>query len=129
MKNDLQQELNKLWAATILNYEIDILKNFISMNLCVLENSQKTFYKLTISNIATLYFLNDDPDYRHHFSDWEYLELTSIGILPKSIPISCGRKIFSDQNSSTVNMCLEVWNQVIYIEAGTICINDRLYEI
>lgn len=129
MKNDLQQELNQLWAATILNYEIDILKNFISMDLCVLENSQKTFYKLTISNIATRYFFNDDLDYRYNFADWEYLELTSIAILPKSIPISCGRKIFSDQNSSTVNMCLEVSNQVIYIEAGTICINDRLYEI
>ncbi|AUW96719.1 YxiG family protein [Streptococcus pluranimalium] len=126
MVHNLEENLNNLWGATILEYNMDLFRNNLNMQLKLLDGGNESFHTLNFKNISTAYFLNDVDDFKYVITDMEYLELTAIELLDEESPL-----IFQGnaQNNSKVNVIMEIWNQVLFLETNSIEVDGIEFEL
>lgn len=65
-------------------------------------------------------------DFKYIFPKMKYLELTSIVLLDGQTPINYHQ---NNQNNSKVNMFLEIWSQVLFIETDSIEVDGLEFKI
>jgi hypothetical protein len=117
MHNNLEGKLSNLWGSTILEYNMDLFRNSLEMKLRLRDGENESFHTLNLRNISTAYFLNDVGDFKYLFPEMEYLELTSIELLDEKTSVLYPSNA---QNNSKVNMFMEIWNQVLFLETNNI---------
>ncbi len=136
----LRNELNKLEEGRILNLAFDILYHSINLKVKVyqLEEKFETF-NVIFSHVSSFYFVNDIGEER--FNMWEpdpddTKELTSIGYYKSgigNIKVIAHKGIEGENWAnywySSANFALDLLVGVLFIEARSITINDKTYEV
>ncbi len=140
---NLTNELNKLWEGRILNLEFDILHHKIKFKIKVYRpgtrDEQFDIYNVVFSGVSSFYFLqNTDEDrFRTYDPDpGDTTELTTIGyykdgigkikIVTREGDEDAG---WASQWYSSANFALELDPSALFIEARSITINDKTYEV
>lgn len=133
-ESELQKKLNELWAGIIEYFQINILKNTISFSIEVIENGQKNKYNLIFNRVSSYYFVHDSGEQRYNILDPEegdYLELTSIDYYKDGLDIKMKSltEEWAKQYYSNANFVLEIWNSMLFIEAKSVAINEKIFEV
>lgn len=130
MKEKIQEKLDMLWGSQIISYHFAPFTNQLNMELQVNDFETYTKYTIKISEISSFYFLNDIAQFRKDIQHMDYLELTTIFLLEKPTKIKFGTfpSSFNKNQSTQVNLCLEVWSQALYLEASKIEIDGEVFE-
>lgn len=134
-KDEIQNELNALWAGVIKSYEFDILHHRISLNVVVIENGQNSNHHITFKGVSSYHFYHDSGERRLCYlepDNDDYLELTSIQYFKNGIG-----NIYTESSSekwakkyySNANFTLEIWNSMLFIESNKIILNDIEYDL
>lgn len=133
-ENKLQNKLNELWSGIIKYYQINILDNTINFNIEVIENGQSNKYDLVFNKVSSYYFVHNREEQRHSITDpdeGDYLELTSIEYYKNGLDIKMKSltEDWSKQYYSNANFILEIWNSMLFIEAKSVAINEKVFEV
>lgn len=133
-ESELQNKLNELWGGVIEFFEVDILNNSISLSIKVIDNGQENKYNLVFNRVSSYYFVHDSGEQRYNLFDPEegdYLELTSIDYYKGGLNIKL-ESLTEDwvkQYYSNPNFVLEIWSSMLFIEAKSVIINGRIFEV
>ena len=135
---DVQAKLNKLWGAKIKQIQFSLIKDYIYLELEMLDFGNKSGCIIEFLDVSAMYYVNDEEESRYDFYDREsveYLELTSFSILKENkelgnikfnLPLE---KEWSKNYNSKINIVIEIWNSVLCIEARKIVINREVFSL
>lgn len=126
--NDL---LRQFEYCKVLDYDLDILHNEFRL---VLEHYADGKQTLIFKEVSTFYFINDETDKRRMIYNpiaEKGLETSDIGLLDDSIMINLASDTtdWAEKYSGAGNVFIEIWDQLIIIEAKSIDINGRIVDI
>jgi hypothetical protein len=134
--SELEILLNKLESTEISSIDFDLLKNKITINVVSVEDETTIEeYRIEFIKVSAFFFVEAPGKNRLEIIDYEpgdYLELTSIGYYKKGIgEISIKNKIekWVENYRSNFNFGLEIWSSMLLIEAGSIKINGRKFNV
>jgi hypothetical protein len=126
----LVKAINKLWAAKVIKYDFDINDMKISFELSIVEKDKEIIYELEFYDVKSFYYLNSSKTPRS-LIPWENIELTEIHYITEFDEI-----IYTSKNKKTItkissnpNFYLELWSDVLLIEAGKIKIDGNEFEL
>ncbi|AWV32364.1 hypothetical protein [Paenibacillus odorifer] len=126
---ELQDNLNKLWASIIEKQVIDIFNHFILFEIKSINNGEVSFHQLKFNNVKSIYYINDQLPFEPEEDD--YLELTSV-LFEKErtneIKVSSKSKEYSYLTSNS-NFLIEIWGRELLIEASSVEIDGKLFEV
>ncbi len=136
----LTNELDKLEEGRILNLEFDILYHSINLKIKVYQSEEKfEIFNIIFSNVSSFYFVSDIG--KERFNMWEpdpgdTKELDSIGYYKSgigSIKVTAHKGMKGENWAnywySSANFALELLIGALFIEARSITINDKTYEV
>lgn len=126
---DIQDYLNCLWSGIIENHVIDIFNHSILFDINVVNNGEEIHHQLKFSNVKALYYLNDQSPFEPE--DDDYLELTSVTFQKektKRINVSCVSNEYPHL-ATKANFSLEIWGREMLIEASSVEIDGKLFEV
>jgi hypothetical protein len=128
--NIIQNKLNEIFETKITFYKFDLLNNKITMDLEKIENGIITNHKLELEKISTAYFINNTSNKRKNIFEPEeddYLELTSLNILEKSVLFRIESDIEQWLNNycGMGNLILEIWSNIIILEVQIIRLDEK----
>jgi|AKZA01.1.fsa_nt_gi hypothetical protein len=129
----LQKQLNLLWASKVIAYHFDMLLNKILFILETVDNGEINMYELSINSVSLFYFINNVSDSRKNIfvpDDDDYLEFTSINILEDvKVLAESQQNSWINQYNGEVNVCIEIWNKLLVIEASSLELNNINYSL
>lgn len=129
----LKYIMRKYRGYKILDYSFDLLENRVTINLYASDNlNDIRKIPVIISDVSVLYFINDDTQYRRTInvktSNTVY-DLSSFGVVEKNIKINLidYDETYLENCCGEANIIIEVYSQIILIEARKITIDDKEY--
>ena len=131
----LKKDLNQLWAGVMENITFDPLKNNIILQVKVIENAKEENFKVEFDGVSAFYWVRNNGNKRFNLplpDEGDFLELTSIDYFGGGIGeilIESASYEWAKQYFSSANFALEIWSSMLFIEAKSITINDKLFEI
>lgn len=123
---DLVQALDSVWGTILTAFSWDPVKQ--SLTLEVTNPGNKQSHKIEFRKVGC--FLWSAPkDLRG--AEWEYAELTSIGLRPKQdVRVQISGFDDSDEYSAFPQFVIELWDlTVLLVEADAIAVDGRLWEL
>jgi hypothetical protein len=127
----LQEILEYLDEAKILNYDFDMLRNKLHFSLEIIEKKLSIRREVEISGVSTFLFLNEDSKDRKRISEYEegdYLEFTDINLLQNRVDIVFKTdKKWLQRFSGEGNIAIDIWNKLLVLEAKSIILDGNEY--
>ncbi len=127
--NSVQSAFDDLWATVITDISFDIRhKNKFRIDCKNGGTGEKHFVEF--HEVSALYFLSDTTRSRKDLYDCDddyYFELTSIDYIPDCKAKFESTDTYFQQYSSDVNVALDIWERVVFIEAGRVIVNGVEY--
>lgn len=117
--------------SEVISYHLDLLKNeFVFEVNNYLSGVQKAVFK----NVSTFYFIHDDSQNRKNIivpDGSKNLETSDIGILkaPVTIDLKSSNIRWVSDYTGGGNIFIEIWEQLIILEASSVIINGISYEL
>ncbi len=128
--NSVQSAFDDLWATVITDMSFDMM-NKNKFRIDCKDGGTEEKYFVEFHEVSAIYFLNDTTEFRKDFFDDDdedsYLELTSIDYIPDCKAKFESTDTYFKQYSSDVNVALDIWKNVIFIEAGKVIVNGVEY--
>ena len=122
--NSLTESINKLWYNSILEMEVNFLKQKISFKTQSIDNKIIEFHSLVINNFSKLMWVSEQDDVI--LSNCSYLEITSISLC--DIMLSTNSKWLS-QFSNRFNLIIEIWDKALLISTNHITIDGIEFDL
>lgn len=133
---DIQQILDELWGATILDTQLDILKDNMKFILQIIDDGAIKEIKLEFIDVSAFYYVKDDENLRFEFYNREkveFLELTTIyyqdSNMSKVKLDLLDEKEWGSKYSTGINIVMEIWDSVLLVEARQISLNEQLINL
>ena len=117
--------------SEIVSYHIDFLHNEFTLEV---NNSQMGYQKAIFKGVSTFYFIHDQTEKRKNFFPPEQnkvLETSDVGILDNTLEINLNSKSvdWAHDYSGSGNVFIEIWEQLIILEAQIVSINGVDYNL
>ncbi len=131
----INKELDKLWFSIINEFNIDLNKHTIEMNVSRNDGNHMNKYNLRISGITSFYYhdpgsyFNDDVA---STEEWEYAELSEVVYDENKlfkVYVEPKERIISKKESFIPNIVMEIWNCNFLIKAKQLQINNKVYKL
>ncbi|ENB9405629.1 TPA: hypothetical protein ACGW5B_002875 [Bacillus paranthracis] len=133
---DIQQILDELWGATILDTQLDILKDNMKFILQIIDDGAIKEIKLEFIDVSAFYYVKDDENLRFEFYNREkveFLELTTIyyqdSNMSKVKLDLLDEEEWGSKYSTGINIVMEIWDSVLLVEARQISLNEQLINL
>lgn len=133
---DIQQILDELWGATILDTQLDILNDSMKFILQIIDDGAIKEIKLEFIDVSAFYYVKDDENLRFEFYNREkveFLELTTIyyqdSNLSKVKLDLLDEEEWGSKYSTGINIVMEIWDSVLLVEARGISLNEQLINL
>ncbi|HKZ53979.1 MAG TPA: hypothetical protein VJ123_00750 [Anaerolineales bacterium] len=127
----LADSLNRLWDGTIEEFDIDLCSHIISMLISVNYGGEESPHKVVFENVASFYYVAEDGTFRFDSPTWERAELTEIVFADGTDSIrhtsKQSRKV--PEYTTSANFVLGIWSSVLFIEAKSITIDGKRFEV
>lgn len=129
------EKINKiagcLWGGTFKNIDFNMRQNEIDLHVCVLDMGVRTHHDITFIGVSTFYYVNDSKKYRTQISDMEPeydFDFTSLNYVENiKIDVSHHAYDWMDRYSAEVNVYIEVWEKVLFIECTGMKLDGKIY--
>ncbi|WP_242296787.1 MULTISPECIES: hypothetical protein [unclassified Bacillus cereus group] len=133
---DIQQILDELWGATILDTQLDILKDNMKFILQIIDDGAIKEIKLEFIDVSAFYYVKDDENLRFEFYNREkveFLELTTIyyqdSNMSKVKLDLLDEEEWGSKYSTGINIVMEIWDSILLIEAREMSLNEQLINL
>lgn len=133
--NQLEEELNALWDGIIEKMDFDILGHTIRLNTkAVIDDKTTKRYTIVFSGVSSFYFIENTGTERFNLSQpspGDFLELSMVVYYKKGVgKIGINPdKTWTEQWHSSANFALELWSSILFIEAHSVTINHRTFDV
>ena len=133
--NELIKTINLLWAGTIKKIEFILLKHSVSLEIEVIENENVFKYEMTFEGVSSYFYSNNEGDKRlqiESYDEGDYLELTSIHYIQEGIGniiIESQREKWTKNWYASANFVLEIWSSYLFIEATSLSVNEKKFQV
>ncbi|MCI8540516.1 MAG: hypothetical protein HFE68_07025 [Erysipelotrichaceae bacterium] len=129
------EKINKiagcLWGGKFENIDFNMRKNEINLNICMHYATGKEFHCLSFIGVSTFYYVNDSKKYRTQISDMEPeydFDFTSLNYVENiKIDVSHHTYDWMERYSAEVNVYIEVWEKVLFIECTGMKLDGKIY--
>ncbi|MDP4098471.1 hypothetical protein OIN60_17190 [Paenibacillus sp. P96] len=125
----IQEYLNGLWSGVVENHVIDLFNHCILLDIKVINQGVTIQHQLKFKNVKSFYYLNDQYPFEPEVGD--YLELTSVTFQKgntKEIKVTSDSSEYPHLTTNT-NFALEIWGREVFIEASSIEIDGKLFDV
>ncbi|HKZ55889.1 MAG TPA: hypothetical protein VJ123_10440 [Anaerolineales bacterium] len=130
-RESLTESLNRLWDGTIEEFDIDLCSHAISMLISVVYGEEVSQHKVVFENVASFYYVAEDGTFRFDSPAWERAELTEIVFRDGTETIQHTskqpRKV--PEYTTSANFVLGMWSSVLFVEAKSISIDGKRFEV
>lgn len=133
---DIQQILDELWGATILDTQLDILKDNMKFILQIIDDGAIKEIKLEFIDVSAFYYVKDEENLRFEFYNREkveFLELTTIyyqdSNMSKVKLDLLDEEEWGSKYSTGINIVMEIWDSILLIEAREMSLNEQLINL
>jgi hypothetical protein len=131
----IQKNLDDLSASIITDYTVDILRHLIKFDLKVVENGEKKDFVLKFLGVSSFYFVADSGNRRLNLIDpdeGDYMEISTITYFEFGVGklnITSKSETWVKQYNSSANFALELWSSLLLIEANSVVINGKRFNV
>ena len=116
------------WGAQIEVLKFDIKHQTIYLKIKRNFNGDDEWFDVMFEKVVSFSWVNSVGEFRNQHSDWEYMDLTSFDSVIDSSIKYIGDKFISKYESYP-NICIEIWDSILLIEAMIINVNDQKYSL
>ncbi|MEW9702973.1 hypothetical protein [Paenibacillus sp. SI8] len=126
--NSLDQAMTKLWGCQIESYDFDLIGHKFDLTVRRSAGTHNEDFKVSVEGVVSFSWINGIDARRLQLSEWEYLDLATIDMTQDTKIKILGDK-FVSQFSASPNLCVEIWDSILLIEASVIKINEQKFNI
>ncbi|OOC58721.1 YxiG family protein [Paenibacillus ihbetae] len=125
---NLEELTSLLWGCEITSYKFNLEDHSISLEIKRVFNNETTVFDVKLNEVCSFSWVNGMGDDRKKSYDWEYLDLVSFDTI-NDTKIHIMGDSFLNQYSQAPNICLEIGNSVLLVEAKYLSINNERFEL
>ena len=126
--NATESIFKDLYAGIITEYSFDPFNNIVSFCVDITDGGVTQTHKIVFHDVISILFFNDTSKECDNITVFEAVELSSIGVLRDgNISVSSKYDKWLSQYSSCANIYIEVWNNLILLQAGSVLIDSKLF--
>ncbi|CAM3418860.1 MULTISPECIES: YxiG family protein [Paenibacillus] len=125
---NLEELTSLLWSCEITSYKFNFEDHSISLEIKRVFNNETTVFDVKLNEVCSFSWVNGMGDDRKKLYDWEYLDLVSFDTI-NDTKIHIMGDSFLNQYSQAPNICLEIGNSVLLVEAKYLSINNERFEL
>ena len=122
----LEDLIYSIEESKIVNYNFDLMNKKIIFDLQCKEYGKVSNHVLCIEEVTSFYHV-DDPEII--YDENSYLELTSLCLDNAFINITGSHKDWLKHYSSSINICIEIWEEMLLIKARRIIIDGKTFDL
>ncbi|OWR32522.1 hypothetical protein CDO73_02650 [Saccharibacillus sp. O23] len=124
----LEELTSLLWGCEITDYHFDLKNHSVSLNLKRVFNHTKTLFEARMKGVCSFSWINAAADERKKVDDWEYIDLVSFDVI-SGVRMHIKGDDFLNDYVQAPNLCLEIGDSVLLIEARFLCIDGEDFEL
>lgn len=125
---NLEELTSLLWGCEITSYNFDFEDHSISLEIKRVFDNETTVFDVKLNEVCSFSWVNGMGDDRRKLYDWEYLDLVSFDTI-NDMKIHIMGDSFLNQYTQAPNICLEIGNSVLLVEAKNLSINNERFEL
>lgn len=128
----VQDKFNEMWSSKVMNLDFNMINNSISIVIEILDGGITSTHIIEFREVSAYYFINNTGDRRKEFiipETNDFLELTSISIIENSDLKIDSKEEWIVQYYSKVNVMIEIWNRVLFVEANQVVIDSKIIDL
>lgn len=115
--------------SIIKSYHLDFLHNEFILEV---NNDRYGLQKAVFKDVSTFYFIHDQYEDRKKIvspEPYKNLETSDIGLFGENVSIQLASDSIEwvSDYSGSGNVFIEIWDQLLILEAGSVCINEVEY--
>ena len=120
-----------LWGGTFKNIDFNMRQNEINLHIQVNDLDVIMNHNLSFFGVSTFYYINNAEDKRKRFYEMEDqydFDFTSLNYVENiKIEVSHHTYDWMERYSSKVNVYIEVWSKVLFIECTGMKLDGKIY--
>lgn len=124
----LEELTSLLWSCEITSYKFSFEDHSITLEVKRVFDNAKTVFDVKLDEVCSFTWVNGTGDDRKKLYDWEFLDLVSFDTISDT-KIHIMGDDFLSQYSQTPNICLEIGNSVLLVEAKYLTINNEKFDL
>ncbi|CAM4448776.1 YxiG family protein [Paenibacillus tarimensis] len=125
---NLEELTALLWSCEITSYKFNFENHSIQLEVKRVFDNETTVFDVKLEEVCSFTWVNSSGDDRKKLYDWEFLDLVSFDTISDTKIHIIGDEFLS-QYAQTPNICLEIGNSVLLVEANHITINNEKFEL
>lgn len=125
---NLEELTSLLWGCEITSYKFNFEDHSISLEIKRVFDNETTVFDVKLNEVCSFSWVNGMGDDRRKLYDWEYLDLVSFDTI-NDTKIHIMGDSFLNQYIQAPNICLEIGNSVLLVEAKNLSINNERFEL
>lgn len=125
---NLEKLTSLLWGCEIRTYNFNLENHAITMEVRRVYDKEETLFNVILDEVCSFSWINDMDEDRKKLFKWEYLDLVSFDTVTNT-KINILGDDFLNRYTQTPNVCLEIGNSVLLIEANSIIINNEKFQL
>jgi hypothetical protein len=126
---DLNDAIGELWGGIIDSLEFDYFNHLLTLKIRIIDNEIESHHTLQIKNICGFLWINDSGIFKYQLEGPPYKELTSIHYNETIKEIVKIDADWCSQYRLTPNFALEIWEQILLVEASEIELDGIRWEV
>ncbi|WNC14271.1 hypothetical protein [Brevibacillus brevis] len=116
--------IGMLWGCRVYDYNVDMLQHRIYLDVVRNYDGTEEKFEVVFKNVLSFVWINDCGETRKILSEWEFLDLVSFDTVSDTAIRIIGDE-FASQYCATPNICIEIWNSILLIEAEKVSIGNQ----
>ncbi|HEU4963418.1 MAG TPA: hypothetical protein VFV52_06085 [Bacilli bacterium] len=125
---DLEKLIPLLWGCEITSYHFDFETHAIRMEVKRVYDKEITLFHIELEDVCSFSWINGMGDDRKKLYRWEYLDLVSFDtVIDTKIHIL--GDTFLSQYFQAPNICLEIGDSVLLVEANYLVVNNERFRL
>jgi hypothetical protein len=124
----LEELTSLLWSCEITSYKFNFEAHSITLQVKRVFDNAITVFDVKLDEVCSFTWVNGMGDNRKKLYDWEFLDLVTFDTISDT-KIHIMSNDFLSQYSQTPNICLEIGNSVLLVEAKYLTINNDKFKL
>lgn len=117
--------MGRFWGCRIGEHSINLLRHNIELEI-IREDEEIETFQVILEDVVSFAWINNYGNNRGVVCDWDYLDLVSFDTQEQTRIKIVGDE-FASKYSGYPNICLEIWDSVLLVEAKKLRIDGEVF--
>ncbi|MCE5173712.1 hypothetical protein LQV63_31290 [Paenibacillus profundus] len=126
--SNLEELISLLWGCEIISYKFDFENHTLALGVRRVYGEEITYFNVMLEEVCAFSWVNGMGKERKKLYNWEYIDLVSFELMSATNIHILGDDFLS-QYSSSPNICMEIGDSILLVEARYLSINNEKFDL